>query len=240
MPKNLSLKLIHICTDDQGTFWLDFAFCFSSCYNSRIHYRNLECRNKTVWLFNRDQNFRGNNFTRNPTVGLRINDFQDSKVSTSFLWRHNHRKFSDGSRNNYMQEIAGPESAFGVPLFPTHSSHLCCHERAGWGGRQNWVCPRARETLGMPLQWWPINPNDIHSATLTLCTCAKYIGEQSLFGNALLGLKTRLRSTMSQGWLNNVMACHTQRERLKLLKSEKNVEKFVAVSEHRRQVFRYF
>ena len=113
--------------------------------------------------------------------------------------------------------------------------------RTGWvGGGQNWVCPGARETLGTSLQWWPINPNDIHSATLTLCTCAKYIGEQSLFGNALLGLKTRLRSTMSQGWLNNVVACHTQRERLKLLKSEKNVEKFVAVSEHRRQVFRYF
>jgi len=49
-----------------------------------------------------------------------------------------------------MQVIAGPESAFDAALFPTHSSHLCCHERAGWG-RQNKVCPRALETLGMLL-----------------------------------------------------------------------------------------
>ena len=66
------------------------------------------------------------------------------------MWRHNHRKFSDGSRNKYMQAIAGPEPAFDAPLFPTHSSHLCCHEQTGWG-RQNWVCPRARETPGTPL-----------------------------------------------------------------------------------------
>jgi len=49
-----------------------------------------------------------------------------------------------------MQAIAGPELAFDLPLFPSHSSHLCCYERSGWG-RQNWVCPRAWETLGTPL-----------------------------------------------------------------------------------------
>jgi len=32
-----------------------------------------------------------------------------------------------------MEAIAGLESAFDAPLFPTHSSHLCCHERVGWG-----------------------------------------------------------------------------------------------------------
>jgi len=87
-------------------------------------------------MFNRDQNFKGNSFTRNYQIlnSTVVNNFQDSKVSTSILWRHNHRKFSDGSRNYYMQAIAGPESAFDAPLFPTHSSHLCCHERAGWGG----------------------------------------------------------------------------------------------------------
>jgi len=64
--KDLSLKFIHIHTEDQRTFGLVFAFYFISyCYNSRIHYRNLECRNKTVWLFNRDENFRGNGFKRN-------------------------------------------------------------------------------------------------------------------------------------------------------------------------------
>ena len=65
-PKDLSLKIIHIHTDDQRTFWLVVAFYFISySYNSRKHYRNLECRNKTVWMFNLDQNFRGNSFTRN-------------------------------------------------------------------------------------------------------------------------------------------------------------------------------
>jgi len=65
VPKNLSLKFMHIYTDDQRTFWLVFAFYFTSCYNSRMNYRNLECRNKTVWMFNRNQNFRGNSFTQN-------------------------------------------------------------------------------------------------------------------------------------------------------------------------------
>jgi len=60
-----------------------------------------------------------------------------------------------------MQVIAGHESAFEAPLLPNHSSHVCCHERAGWGG-QNWVCPRAWEALSAPLPlggrflffWW--------------------------------------------------------------------------------------
>jgi len=38
-----------------------------------------------------------------------------SKIERS--WRHNHRKFSDGSRNNYMQVSAGPE-AISTPLYP--------------------------------------------------------------------------------------------------------------------------
>jgi len=33
-----------------------------------MYYRNLECRNKTVWMFNRHQNFRGNSFTRNDKI----------------------------------------------------------------------------------------------------------------------------------------------------------------------------
>ena len=44
---------------------LVFAFYFTSCYKSRIHYRNLECRNKTFCMFNRNQNFRWNSFTQN-------------------------------------------------------------------------------------------------------------------------------------------------------------------------------
>jgi len=63
---DLSLKFIHIHTGDQRTFWLVFAFYFISyCCNSRKHYRNLECRNKIVWLFNLCQSFRGTSFTRN-------------------------------------------------------------------------------------------------------------------------------------------------------------------------------
>ena len=67
-PENLSVKFTHIYEDDQETFWLFFAFYFTSyCYNSRMFYRNLECPNKIVCIkmFNRDQNFRGNGFTRN-------------------------------------------------------------------------------------------------------------------------------------------------------------------------------
>jgi len=49
VPKKLTLKFMHIYADDQGTFWLVFAFYFTSyCYNSRMYYRILECRNKTV------------------------------------------------------------------------------------------------------------------------------------------------------------------------------------------------
>jgi len=48
VPKNLSLKFMRIYTDDQGIYWWVFAFYFISCYNSRIYYGNLECRNKTV------------------------------------------------------------------------------------------------------------------------------------------------------------------------------------------------
>ena len=145
---------MHIYTDNQGTFWLIFAFYLTSCCNSRMYYRNLECLNQTVSMFNRDQIFRENSFTRNYEIlnSTVVNDFQHSKVLMSILLRHNHRKFSDGSRNNYMQAIAGPELAFDLPLFPSHSSHLCCYERSGWGC-QNWVCPRARETLGTPLRW---------------------------------------------------------------------------------------
>jgi len=48
VAKNLSIKFMHIYTDYQGTFWLVFAFYFTSCYNSRMYYRSLECRNKIV------------------------------------------------------------------------------------------------------------------------------------------------------------------------------------------------
>jgi len=39
--KSLSLKLMHVYTDDRRFFWLVFAFYFTSCYNSRMYYRNL-------------------------------------------------------------------------------------------------------------------------------------------------------------------------------------------------------
>jgi len=56
-------------------------------------------------------------------------------------------KFSDGSRNNYTR---GPSQLL-TPLYSqTDSSHLCWHERAGWA-RQNWLCPRAQDTLDTKL-----------------------------------------------------------------------------------------
>ena len=92
-------------------------------------------------MFNRDRNFKVGMALRKTVrfltlrwtiVSSIVNDFQHSKVLMSILLRHNHRKFSDGSRNRYMQATAGPKSAFDAPSFPAHSSHLCCHERAGW------------------------------------------------------------------------------------------------------------
>jgi len=34
VPKHLSFKFVHIHTDDQGTFWLVFAFYIAGRYNS--------------------------------------------------------------------------------------------------------------------------------------------------------------------------------------------------------------
>ena len=45
------------------------------------------------------------------TVVTVVSDFQDRKVLTPILWRHNHRKFTD----NYMQAIAESELAFDAP-----------------------------------------------------------------------------------------------------------------------------
>jgi len=42
---------MHIYTDDQGIFWLVFAFYFTSCYNSIMYYRNFRemyYRNRNV------------------------------------------------------------------------------------------------------------------------------------------------------------------------------------------------
>jgi len=49
-----------------------------------------------------------------------------------------------------IQLHAGPETAFNTPLLLTHSSHLCCHERARWGC-WNRLCSQAGETQGTPL-----------------------------------------------------------------------------------------
>ena len=51
VPRILSLKFMHIYTDDQGIFWLVFAFYFTSCYNSIMYYRNFRemyYRNRNV------------------------------------------------------------------------------------------------------------------------------------------------------------------------------------------------
>jgi len=95
----------------------------------------------------REKSFTGNGQILKSKV---LDDFQDSKVLKSFLGRHNHRKFSDGSENYSLQVIAGLESAFDTTLFPTNSSHLYCHKGARWG-RQDGVFHRARETLDTPL-----------------------------------------------------------------------------------------
>ena len=66
VPKRFVIKIHTFSYRWSANFWLVFAFyLISYCYNLRKHYRNLECRNKTVWMFNRDQNFRGTSFPRN-------------------------------------------------------------------------------------------------------------------------------------------------------------------------------
>jgi len=67
------------------------------------------------------------------------------------MWRHNHSKLSDGSRNTYMQAITGPESAFDALHSQLILRIFAAMNGLGGGGRQNWVCPRARETPGTSL-----------------------------------------------------------------------------------------
>jgi len=53
----LLLKFMQIFADDQGTFsW--FLHILSLVVKLRMSYHNLECRNTTVLMFNRDQNFK--------------------------------------------------------------------------------------------------------------------------------------------------------------------------------------
>jgi len=71
-----------------------------------------------------------------------VNDFQDSKVLTT----KSYEVFRRGQNRLYV----GPESACDARLLTTQTSRLCCHEWGGWGC-PNWLCPRARETLGTSL-----------------------------------------------------------------------------------------
>jgi len=71
-----------------------------------------------------------------------VNYFQDSNVLTL--------KSYEVFRRVQKRLYAGPESAFDARLLKTQTSYLCGHEQAGWGC-PNWLCPRARETLGTPL-----------------------------------------------------------------------------------------
>ena len=55
--KIMLLKFILIFEDDQETFFCFFHF-LSLVTKFWMYYRNLECRNTTVWMFNRDRNFK--------------------------------------------------------------------------------------------------------------------------------------------------------------------------------------
>ena len=93
---------------------------------------------------------------------------QDNVININDIWKYCNSDFIDHLPKHFASPhwashhawapgphhlnlaLAGPESAFDVTILPTHPSHLCCHERAEWGWL-NWLCPRARETLGTPL-----------------------------------------------------------------------------------------
>jgi len=53
----------------------------------------------------------------------------------------NDKIFSDSVGTLHKQLHAGPAYLFDPPFLPTHPSHLCCHERAGWG------CPNCAQKL---------------------------------------------------------------------------------------------
>jgi len=73
----LPMKFNHyIYADDQGRFW-QFLHFASLAAIIRMYYRNAECRNTTVWMFNSDRNFKVRN---DSTIAT---DFQDSRP-----WRH--------------------------------------------------------------------------------------------------------------------------------------------------------
>ena len=88
-----------IFADDQGNFWLIFAFCFTICYNSNVlsQFYIWQCNNLNVQSWPKFQSrYR---FTRNDS--WIVNDLQVWKALTSYPWRYT--KFSDGSRNNFIR-----------------------------------------------------------------------------------------------------------------------------------------
>ena len=64
-PKNSVIKIHAYLYRLSGNFLVSFCILFHELLQFVNVLRNLEWRSKTVWMFNRDQNFRGNSFTRN-------------------------------------------------------------------------------------------------------------------------------------------------------------------------------
>jgi len=99
-------------------------------------------------MFNRDQNFRGNCFTRNLTLRLLMisriqrswHQFCDVTITGSF---------QTCLETNIRRRLQGP-SQLSTPLY-SQLILLIYTAMNGLGGRQNWVCHRARETLRTPL-----------------------------------------------------------------------------------------
>ena len=74
-----------------------------------------------------------------------VNDFQALRVLTSTLWCNSHMSLKACIETT----LCGTQVSLRHPLLPTLSLHLFGHELARWG-RPNWLCPRARETVGVP------------------------------------------------------------------------------------------
>jgi len=121
------------------------TFLHYSCCNSNVlpQFEVLQYNSLNVQSWPKFQS--ENSFTRNEKIlnSTMVDDcdFQDTEVLTSILWRHSYMKISDRSQTSFWRPFT-PNSLFACILY--------CHERVGWG-RQNWLCPRAWETLGTPL-----------------------------------------------------------------------------------------
>jgi len=112
-----SLRFLRIFSDES------FLPFLSLIAKIRMYYCRWECRNTTVWVFNRDRKFKVGIASRETIRFLTLRQLIVSKI-----WRIDVKCVMLQSYANFQ---VGPDSALDAAYFPTHFSHLSCHERSG-------------------------------------------------------------------------------------------------------------